>query len=369
MLYSILLIIALVIVGSFIFVNFHPVFGGSIAKTDYDKSQNKKDGVFVNQIETDMTLSFKDGLKLLPEYFSKPPSREPKVAFNTLKIDQKEIESRANQDPKLTWFGHSAFLLTMESKNILIDPMLGESASPITFIGSKRYSKDLPIQVDQLPEIDLVLFSHDHYDHLDYPTILKIKDKVKMFFVPLGLEKHLIRWGVAPENIRTFDWYDGTELYGIQFVCTPARHFSGRGLGDRFSTLWASWVIKSPSHSIYFSGDSGYAPHFKEIGEKYGPFDLALIECGQYNEKWDNIHMFPEQTVQAGVDVRAKSLMPIHWGAFTLALHPWTESVTRASQAAKNFDIEFRTPEIGRTISVKSDSSQVNYTQWWAAYQ
>ncbi|MCL4138462.1 UNVERIFIED_CONTAM: hypothetical protein GTU68_034280 [Idotea baltica] len=233
-------------------------------------------------------------------------------------------------------------------------------------LGSKRYSKELPINIEQLPAIDLVLFSHDHYDHLDYQSILLLKDKVKQFYVPLGLGAHLEKWGVSPERIKELDWWEEANFEGLQLACTPARHFSGRGLGDRFTTLWASWVIKGKYDNIYFSGDSGYGPHFKEIGEKYGPFNFSMMECGQYNERWDNIHMMPEETVQASIDIKAKQMMPIHWGAFTLAMHPWQESVERATAAAEKMNVKMVLPQIGQTISINEEPLPTE--RWWEKY-
>ncbi|WP_304233220.1 MBL fold metallo-hydrolase [Jiulongibacter sediminis] len=353
-------------IGSYVFVTFHPVFGGKADETqkaEYQKSNQYQNGIFENQIETDMSMDFMEMLKMMPEFLSRPPEREPDFELPVEKIDSISITTAPDSTTQLTWFGHSAFLMTIEGKKVLIDPMFGESPSPISFMGSKRYSKELPIEIEQLPEIDLVLFSHDHYDHLDYPSVTKLKSKVKQWFVPLGLENHLTKWGVEASKIKTFDWWDETEYMGLKLACTPARHFSGRGLGDRFSTLWASWVIQSDSSRIFFSGDSGYGPHFKEIGERYGPFDFAMMECGQYNEKWDNIHMMPEETIQAGLDINTGRLMPIHWGAFTLAMHSWTDPVERALKASKQTKLEIIVPKIGETFNAVKPEIEGQF--WW----
>jgi L-ascorbate metabolism protein UlaG (beta-lactamase superfamily) len=189
---------------------------------------------------------------------------------------------------------------------------------------------------------------------------------VKHFYVPLGVENHLISWGVPERSISVLDWWEETKTMGIELICAPARHFSGRGLTDRASTLWCSWIIKGKNSKIYFSGDSGYGPHFKEIGTKYGPFDIALMECGQYNQQWEAIHMMPEQTAQAGIEVRADLIMPIHWGAFTLALHSWTDPVERLLEKAKELNIPVATPVVGEPIFVGDTSYPIS--AWWEEY-
>ena len=184
------------------------------------------------------------------------------------------------------------------------------------------------------------------------------------FYVPLGVGVHLESWDVPTDKIKELDWWQETEFGDLQFICTPAQHFSGRKFSNGQSTLWASWVIKSNEESIFFSGDSGYADHFKQIGEAYGPFDLALLECGQYNKMWPDIHMFPEETAQAGMDLRAKSIMPIHWGAFKLALHSWTDPIERVSKKAKNLGVHMISPKIGQMIELHTLDTWTG-SNWW----
>ena len=250
----------------------------------------------------------------------------------------------------------------MENLNIFIDPMLGDVPAPHPLLGSKRFQKELPISIDSLPKIDVVLISHDHYDHLDYGSIVKLKDQVTKFYVPLGIKAHLTSWGVSEEKITEFDWWESITYNGIEFVATPARHFSGRGF-KRNNTLWSSWVIKSEKNAIFFSGDSGYGKHFKDIGEKYGPFDFAMMECGQYNEQWAHIHMTPEETIQACVDVNTKLMMPIHWGSFKLALHTWDDPIVRASAKAKELNINISTPKVGEAIVLNGKGFPSE--KWW----
>ena len=361
---TVLTIVLLVAAGGFLFIKLSPQFGRDATqaqKDTYAKSGNFFDGKFQNPIETDMTMGFSKGMVVLKEYLKKAENREPANPIPVLKIDSLEIVK--NHPAKLTWFGHSAFLLEINDKNILIDPMFGDSPSPIPAFGAKRYSKELPIAIEKLPQIDAVIFSHDHYDHLDYHSVVKLKDKVGHFYVPLAVGNHLQEWGVSADAITELNWWEEVSFDAIKLVCTPARHFSGRGLTNRFSTLWSSWIISTDSLNLYFSGDSGYGPHFKEIGERYGPFDFAMMECGQYNENWDNIHMMPEETAQASVDINAKQMMPIHWGAFTLALHEWTDPVERVTVAAKKLNIHLVTPRIGEPIDLTQEAKPSS--TWW----
>ncbi len=355
-----------VVVAVALFMNLSPEFGDSATteqKLKYEKSGHYKDGKFVN--ETPISMNFDLGNVI--DFIKGSPSRQPSKNIDIQKVDSLEIVQNDPNETRLTWFGHSAFLLEMDGKNILLDPMLGKMPSPTPWFGARRYSRELPIEIEKLPFIDAVIISHDHYDHLDYGSIMKLKDKVSEFYMPLGVGNHLRSWGVPDEKIHELNWWDETKLSDIQLVCTPARHFSGRGILDNSATLWSSWVILGKNDKIYFSGDGGYAPHFKEIGEKFGEFDLALMECGQYNKSWADIHMMPEETAQAGIDVKAKLLMPIHWGAFTLALHDWTDPIERISKKAKELHLELVTPKIGESIILKSES----YPQekWWKAYQ
>ena len=208
--------------------------------------------------------------------------------------------------------------------------------------------------------------SHDHYDHLDYETIQKLKDKVGVYFTPLGLGNHLIEWGVNKERINELNWWDSIDFDGIKLICTPARHFSGRGLFDRATTLWCSWVIEGKKDNVFFSGDSGYDTHFKEIGEKYGPFDISLMECGQYNEDWKLLHMMPEETVQAALDLKSKLTMPIHWGGFTLAFHDWTDPIERVVNKAKKLNMPITTPKIGEPVIIGKETYPIE--KWWKNY-
>lgn len=365
MILSIVICIAAIILTVFLFMQFSPQFGGKASKdaiATYKKSENYKDGIFKNTNEVKLDMSLKDMGKSLLGFFKSQPNTKPNQDLPLVKIDSLNVANYKGLT-RLVWFGHSTFLLQTEGKTILIDPMLGEVPSPHPALGSKRFNNELPITIEKLPKIDAVLISHDHYDHLDYESIKALKDKVEHFYMPLGVGAHLLKWKVDKNKITELDWWQETTFKGLKFVCTPAQHFSGRGLSDRAKTLWSSWIVQSSTDNIFFSGDSGYADHFKSIGKKYGPFDFAMIECGQYNKMWPEIHMFPEETVQAGIDVKAKKIMPIHWGAFKLAMHTWTDPIERFTRTAQTKDITVVTPKIGEQIFPKDTTYTAK--NWW----
>ncbi|UXP31762.1 MBL fold metallo-hydrolase [Reichenbachiella agarivorans] len=360
--------IGLMVILVFLFVQLSPEFGGKVSeahKAEYEKLDHYKDGTFVNLIPTSMDMSFTKFMSIMRDQFSSKTLKAPTKAIIPLKLDSLDIAE--NHQTRITWFGHSALLLEIDGTKIFIDPMLGNVPAPHPMLGKKRFVEDLPIAIEQLPHLDAVIISHDHYDHLDYGSIQKLKGKVDKFYVPLGVDAHLIAWGVEKSKIEALDWWEETNLFDIQLAFTPSRHFSGRGLTDRNKSLWGSWVIKGKNENIYFSGDGGYGPHFKEIGEKYGPFDFGMIECGQYDTRWDEIHMMPEESVQAGIDVQAKVIMPIHWGAFVLAFHDWREPAERAIKKADELGIPIITPEIGQPFIVSALDMQ--FPHWWENLQ
>lgn len=369
MLYILLGIVLVLVISTVLFIQINPAFGGTISeerKKIYANSPQFNNGVFRNFANAPKEMSFSETLGIAWYFFTtKVENATPEEDIPTQQLDPEAITTYSGQ-PRLIWFGHSAFLLQADGKNILIDPMFGQVAAPHPWLGSSRFSDKLPIAIKDLPEIDAVIYSHDHYDHLDYESVLQLKDKTSQFFVPLGVGVHLERWGVAKDQITEMDWWEEVRFQEIQFICTPAQHFSGRGLGDRMATLWSSWIVRSDSMNLYFSGDSGYAPHFSEIGEKYGPFDLALMECGQYDKRWDDIHMMPEETAIAGLDLKAERIMPIHWGGFKLALHSWTDPVERVTAKAKELQLPLITPQIGDPFPVRNENRA--YSEWWINY-
>lgn len=360
---KLLFIIAILFVLIYAVLNYYPPLGGRSSRekrAEYSKSPQYRNGKFHNQTNTAWDTSFSSMLSMMKDFAKGSSERRPKspIAMAEFTPGQTFGDSKA----KITWFGHSAFLLEIEGKSILFDPMFGKAPTPFPF-RNQRYSGKLPFTIEELPMIDAVFLTHDHYDHLDYGTIIKLKGKVNQFFVPLGVSSHLERWGISPDIISEHDWWQEFEFEGLKFACTPARHFSGRGLTDRNSTLWCSWIIIGQETKIFFSGDGGYGPHFKEIGEKFGPFDLTLMECGQYDARWAAIHMLPEETVQAHIDVNGKVLIPVHWGAFTLSLHAWHDPVERAVKAAQEAGVSIATPRIGETVSL--GEGKYPAVPWW----
>nr|WP_062236882.1 MBL fold metallo-hydrolase [Fictibacillus sp. FJAT-27399] len=347
----------------YFFMNGYPDFGRRPSKQKRESFQSSlqfKQGHFVNEPPTVMDTSLSTTLSIAKDFIKGNPKGRPDQPLKMVKL---KVQDDLEKNTRITWFGHSALMLEMDGKRMLLDPMFGQAPSPFPMFGGKRYSKTLPFTIEHLPFIDAVFFSHDHYDHLDYRSIKKLKEKAGRFFVPLGVGSHLESWGVESGRISEHDWWDEMEWEGLHLVCTPARHFSGRSLTDRNTTLWCSWVIKGKQSKIFFSGDSGYGPHFKNIGDRYGPFDAAMMECGQYDDRWSEIHMMPEETVQAFIDVRGDLLIPIHWSAFTLALHDWTDPIERVTKEARKRNVPVAAPQIGEAVIIGTK----NYPQrvWW----
>lgn len=284
----------------------------------------------------------------------------PPAQFPVQPITQEQLASTAAQ-PTLYRLGHSSVLLQLDGKLLLLDPVFGERASPVSWAGPKRFHP-VPITAEDLPEIDAVIISHDHYDHLDKATIAALQHKTKRFIVPLRVGEHLTRWGVDKSHITELDWWQSTQLDSLEITAAPTQHFSGRGLFDRDKTLWASWALRGQQARVYFSGDSGYFTGFKEIGERLGPFDLTLIETGAYNPLWHAIHMLPEESVQAHVDLQGKIMISVHNSTFDLALHDWHEPYVRAEKAAALQGVSLITPMIGAPVTITSPYGD---TAWW----
>ena len=363
-------IILLITIAAVVFFYTAPQLGARADGPRLERMKNQSNyeyPVFINSIETKMEMPKGTMGKVLRHYFLEDKrDKNPRSPLSVHPFDKRAFESIPADSIAFVWFGHSTILMKINGVTLLADPVIvGKRASMFSFMGPKRFDYAAQLQVDDLPNIDAVILSHDHYDHLDYPTIKALKDRVDRFLLPLGVGAHFEKWGVLPDQITELNWWEEVELKGLRLAFTPTRHLSGRGLRDRFHTLWGSWVIMGDNKRLYFSGDSGYFPGFKEIGEKYGPFDLTFMECGAYNEGWSEIHMFPEETAQAHLDLNGNLLLPIHWGKFDLSLHPWKESVNRLSAKAKEEGIRLFTPEIGEMVSFK-DSTEVS--EWWRAY-
>ncbi|WP_035024345.1 MBL fold metallo-hydrolase [Enterovibrio calviensis] len=257
--------------------------------------------------------------------------------------------------------GHSSVVMKLDGQLVMADPVFSDRASPFQFIGPKRFHPT-PISLADLPNIDVVVISHDHYDHLDKHSVKTLEEKVGVFLVPLKVGKHLLDWGISEDKIVELEWWESKEINGITYTFTPTQHFSGRTLADGNATLWGSWAIKSAEKNVFFSGDSGYFDGFKEIGEKLGPFDLTMVETGAYNTLWSNIHMFPEQSVQAHIDLQGKVMMPIHNSTFDLSMHDWQEPMEKAIAISEALGVTVVSPEIGQRLEV---GEAMPIATWW----
>jgi L-ascorbate metabolism protein UlaG (beta-lactamase superfamily) len=271
----------------------------------------------------------------------------------------------AAPDGSLYRLGHSTLLLKLAGEFWLTDPVFSERASPVQWAGPKRFHAP-PITIDDLPPIKGVILSHDHFDHLDYAAVLRLAPKVEVFITPLGVGERLVAWGVDPARVRQLDWWDKTSVGAVELVAVPAQHFSGRSLTDADRTLWASWVIMAGDLRLFFSGDTGYHANFKTIGERYGPFDLTMIETGAYDKQWADVHMQPEETLQAHFDLKGRWLLPVHNGTFDLALHPWNEPFERIQALAQAQGVALTTPVMGERLSLAAPHAG---DAWWVRGQ
>ena len=329
-------------------------------KEAYSRSPQWKKRKFYNYERTGVDIGIADLPKLLYRQLFDKKGRGPLQPLLVVQFD-KEAFLAADDKPKFVWFGHSVVLIRINSKTILIDPMFGSDAAPISPFSVKRFSENTLDIIEQLPHIDLVLLTHDHYDHLDMASIELLRPKVSQYYVALGAARHLERWGIAADIIQEFDWYESARLENIKITYTPTRHASGRLIADQSCCLWGGWAIKSDAANIWFSGDGGYGAHFKEIGEKLGPFDFAFMECGQYNDLWHQIHLHPEESVQAAIDAQAQKVMPVHWAGFALAMHHWKDPVKRFTAEAKRVDLTYVTPHIGEVFGLNFEGRE----KWW----
>jgi L-ascorbate metabolism protein UlaG (beta-lactamase superfamily) len=330
--------------------------GDSLRKVQL--SQHYRDGKFFNLEETEVMKKGSSFTGNAVKWIKGTANAVPQHVLPSEKFDRKRF-LESGSGISLVWFGHSTALINIDGYIVLTDPVFSKNPSPVYF-GNKAFDYAVETAVEDLPDIDAVVISHDHYDHLDMPTIRKLRAKVKIFLVPLGVAAHLSRWGIPEERIVECDWWqEFSPNTSFRFTAVPARHFSGRGLFNRNETLWCSWVIESGNRKIFFCGDSGYGKHFKQIAERFGSFDLALLECGQYNENWPFIHMNPEETLLAFDDLKGKVLLPIHWGKFKLSLHSWTDPVERIYAGMGSRAV--LTPMVGSVVSAVPAASSL----WW----
>ena len=344
-----------------------PQFGARMSGARLERAKANpqyRDGRFVNaQPEAPTTLA------ALGDYvvrqFSGDEVRVPPAPVPVRVVDAAALALAPGASAlRALWIGHASTYVELDGLRLLLDPVFAERVSPLP-VGPRRFHPP-PIALADLPPIDAVLVSHDHYDHLDMATVRHLAARGARFFVPLGIGAHLERWGVPTAQIDEMEWWQRRTLRGVEFVCTPTRHYSGRSLGDRSATLWSSWSVLGPRHRFFYSGDTGYGTHFQDIGERLGPFDLAFVKIGAYGPgpSWIDIHMPPEQSVQAHRDVRAKRMFPVHWSTFNLAYHDWDEPIRRTVAEARRGGAEVVTPRLGEWVDADQAFAS---TPWWEA--
>jgi len=325
-------------------------------------SARKKGSKFLNPIPTE-SAGLGKFIPILREYISNDAETVPKIPLGPFKTDLSTYKKKPDGGLRITWIGHSSLLIEIDGKRILTDPVWSERASFVSFMGPKRFFEP-SLALDELPKLDAVLLSHDHYDHLDKETIKFFAGKNIPFFTSLGVGAYLEKWGIDPNFITELDWGDSAMIAPDMILTSvPARHFSGRGIIHRDETLWAAFVIKGPKHNIFFGADSGWFDGFEDIGKIYGPFDLTMLEIGAYGKNWPDIHMGPDNASNANLALKGKLMMPIHWGTFNLSTHAWYEPIERLLQYGKEKHIDLFIPEPGKPTEVTGPLN----SEWWVS--
>lgn len=325
-----------------------------------EASPQYDDGVFVNP-----QALYNDAWGMLTGAWSVSDVASPADPVPVEVVDPARFDAPPASGLRVTWLGHSTMLLEIDGHRVLTDPVWGERSSPLTWLGPARWYPPL-VGLDALPQLDAVVISHDHYDHLDHPTIVAMRDWDTVFIVPLGVGAHLAYWGVPDDRIIELDWWERHTVGALEIVATPARHASGRTLLDKDATLWASYALVGPRHRVWFSGDTGLFPALHDIGQALGPFDLTMVEAGAYGNAWPDWHLGPEQAVTAHRMVRGQVMLPVHWGLFALAYHGWTEPIERVRAAAADSGVTVITPRPGQSVE-PADTAELSREPWWPA--
>ncbi|MFP2963822.1 MBL fold metallo-hydrolase [Myxococcus sp. 1LA] len=322
-----------------------------------ERSPQWKDGHFDNPQPL-----YNDIWGSIASMFQVSPDVSPaQGALPSVSLDRSAFATPPVTGLRVTWLGHSTSLVELDGHRILIDPVWSERASPLSWIGPRRWYAP-PLALTELPAVDAVAISHDHYDHLDHPTVLAMREWDTTFIVPLGVGAHLVDWGIPESRIVELDWWERTRVGTMEVVCTPARHASGRTGIDKDATLWAGFALLGPTHRVYYSGDTGLFPAMRDIGEKLGPFDLTMIEVGQYHSAWPDWHIGPEQAVTAHQWVQGRVLLPVHWGLFSLAMHGWTEPIERVLAAGEAMGVRVIVPKPGERVEPGAPPPP---ERWW----
>ncbi|WP_349999112.1 MBL fold metallo-hydrolase [Stenotrophomonas lacuserhaii] len=342
----------------------HPKFG-ALPEGDYlstlARSPNHVEGEFRNLVDTPMRTGESGGFvaNVMSMAFDRNPRLKPQAPVPSVRRDLKALDPA--QDV-VVWLGHSSYFVQLGGYRILIDPVFATEAAPAPFLNT-AFAGSTPYTADDLPDIDYLLVSHDHWDHLDHPSAVALRDRVRHVVTGLGVGDYYRRWDYPAERVHEADWNSALELDpGVRIHVLPARHYSGR-MFTRNRTQWVAFALETPAHRLYFSGDSGYGPHFREAGERLGGFDLVALDMGQYDARWANIHMFPEQAAQAANDLGAKALLPAHAGRFSIAAHDWDAPFERITAASEGRPYRLLTPPIGEVVRL-ADEGQ-DYPRWW----
>lgn len=331
--------------------------GGKVTGERFERIQdspNFNGRRFENAVETPMGVP---SAGLAWEYVKGGVEREPVVDFPILRPETPSLRPGPGEQLRVTWLGHSSMLIEIDGRMVLTDPVFGPRAAPVSWMGPKRFHP-VPVEPESLPDLDVIIVSHDHYDHLDFPTVSRMAHRDTKWVTSLGVGAHLEMWGVPAENIVELDWWAEADIDGLQVVATPARHFQGRGPGATAASFWSSFAIRGPKHSAWFSGDTGpWDEGFAQIGERFGGFDLSMIEIGAWHPAWGNIHLGPENAMRVHELVRAKTLMPVHWGTFNLALHAWDQPIRHIQDLAESASVQLLSPMMGETVHRESGVS------------
>jgi L-ascorbate metabolism protein UlaG (beta-lactamase superfamily) len=335
-----------------------PQFGGRFEGERLEKM--RRSAQWVNdRFENDPPQSTNSSLVSTIRLYSQGQVREPQFEIPVVALPPGMLERPAGDGLRAIWFGHASVLVELDGMRFMVDPVLADVVSPLP-VGPSRFHAP-PVALAQLRGIDAVLISHDHYDHLDMATVQHLAAQGTHFYVGLGVGAHLERWGVPAAQVHEMQWWESVNMKGVAIHSTPARHYSGRKRMDN-STLWTSWLVKGPAHAVFYSGDTGYAGHFKEIRQRLGDVDLTLVKVGAYGSTWLDIHMDPEHAVQAHVDLGGKALLPVHWATFNLAYHAWEEPIVRTLAAAKAQNVRVITPRVGEVYEA---GRPLEATRWF----
>ena len=366
-------LVAIVLFGAFVFLQ-RAEFGADPEASLMARSPNYANGEFRYLIPTSVIAEGQSGLSIALSDLTHPVDKlEPTRAIPTLKLDLKALNP---QQDKLVWLGHSSYYIQLAGRRVLVDPLFKPNAGPVSFAGRAFEGTNI-YTAEDMPDIDLLLITHDHWDHLDFETVTALQSKTKQVLVPLGVGAHFQRWGYAKDKIHEADWYEKLALGNVgvnansnvnaddlTIHVVPARHYSGRALSQN-NTLWAGFVLESDKRRILLSGDTGYGPHFKEISKRFGSFDLVALDMGQYDPRWPTIHMNPEEAARAALELNAKALLPAHIARFNLARHAWDEPLERINSESKNKAYRLLTPQIGEAVNLGDERQQ--FSSWWAA--